>query len=227
MRSLPKLVCSAAGAAALFAAGAQAQGAQAPLAAPAAAKATVPTPPMFTAPEYVMGSPKAKVTLVEYASASCPHCARFDINEFPQLKKKYIDTGKVRYVFREFITPPEQLAGAGFLLARCGGEKTYWNILEQVFRAQEQIYKTGDMKASLLPIAHSVGLSDAQVDACVTDKAAVDALNDRMDKAINKDKINSTPTFIINGKIFHGDPKREVDVAMLSAALDPAIAGAH
>lgn len=224
MRSFAKLACSAAGAAALFAATAQA--AQAP-AAPAPAKASVPTPPMFTGAEYVMGSPKAKVTLVEYASASCPHCARFDINEFPQLKKKYIDTGKVRYVFREFITPPEQLAGAGFLLARCGGEKNYWNILEQVFRAQEQIYKTGDMKASLLPIAHSVGLSDAQVDACVTDKAAVDGLNNRMDAAINKDKINSTPTFIINGKTFHGDATKEVDVAMLSAALDPVIAAAR
>jgi len=224
MRSFAKLACSAVGAAALFAAAAQA--AQAP-AAPAVARATTPAPPMFTAPEYVMGSPKAKVTLVEYASASCPHCARFDINEFPQLKKTYIDTGKVRYVFREFITPPEQLAGAGFLLARCAGEKNYWNVLEQVFRAQEQIYKTGDMKASLLPIAHSVGLSDAQVDACVTDKAAVGALNDRMDTAINKDKIESTPTFIINGKLFHGDPKKEVDVAMLSAALDPVIAAAH
>jgi protein-disulfide isomerase len=228
MRSFAQLACSAAGAAALFAAThALAAQAPTPAAAAPAAKATVPTPPMFTAPEYVMGSPKAKVTLVEYASASCPHCARFDINEFPQLKKKYIDTGKVRYIFREFITPPEQLAGAGFLIARCGGEKNYWNILEQVFRAQEQIYKTGDMKASLLPIAHSVGLSDAQVDACVTDKAAVDALNDRMDNAINKEKINSTPTFIIDGKVFHGDPAKEVDVAMLSAALDPAIAAAR
>jgi protein-disulfide isomerase len=227
MRSFAKLVCGMAGAGALLAA-AHAQAAQAPaMAAPAGKAAITPTPPMFTAPEYVMGSPRAKVTLVEYASASCPHCARFDINQFPQLKKTYIDTGKVRYVFREFITPPEQLAGAGFLLARCAGEKNYWNVLEQVFRAQEQIYKTGDMKSSLLPIAHSVGLSDAQVDACVTDKAAVAGLNDRMDTAINKEKIDSTPTFIINGKIFHGDPKREVDVAMLSAALDPAIAAAH
>ncbi|MHB8285409.1 MAG: DsbA family protein, partial [Caulobacteraceae bacterium] len=99
--------------------------------------------------------------------------------------------------------------------------------LEQVFRAQEQIYKTGDMKSSLLPIAHSVGLSDAQVDACVTDKAAVDGLNTRMDTAINKDKINSTPTFLINGKVFHGDPQKEMDVAMLSTGLDPAIAAAR
>jgi protein-disulfide isomerase len=100
-------------------------------------------------------------------------------------------------------------------------------VLEQVFRAQEQIYKTGDMKTSLLAIAHSVGLSDAQVDACVTDKAAVDALNERMDTAINKDKIDSTPTFIINGKVFHGDPKTEIDVAELRTALDPAIAAAR
>jgi protein-disulfide isomerase len=223
MRSLTKFVCGVVGAGALLAAAAQA----APAPTPAAKAATAPTPQMFSAPEYVMGNPKAKVTLVEYASASCPHCARFDINQFPLLKKTYIDTGKVRFVFREFITPPEQLAGAGFLLARCAGEKNYWNVLEQVFRAQEQIYKTGDMKTSLLAIAHSVGLSDAQVDACVTDKAAVDALNERMDTAINKDKIESTPTFIINGKVFHGDPKKEVDVAELSAALDPAIAAAR
>jgi protein-disulfide isomerase len=227
MRSLAKLVCGVVGAGALVAT-ISAQAAQSLAAAPPAGKtATVPTPPMFSAPEYVMGNPKAKVTLVEYASASCPHCARFDIQQFPLLKKTYIDTGKVRYVFREFITPPEQLAGAGFLLARCAGEKNYWNVLEQVFRAQEQIYKTRDIKTSLLSIAHSVGLSDAQVDACVTDKAAVDALNDRMDTAINKEKIDSTPTFLINGKVFHGDPVKEIDVAELSTALDPAIAAAH
>ncbi len=168
-----------------------------------------------------MGDPRAKVTVVEYASASCPHCARFDINQFPAFKAKYIDTGKVRYVFREFVTPPEQLAAAGFLLARCAGERHYWTVVEAVFHAQEEIYRTQDLKTPLLRIAHTVGLSDAQVDACLTDKPALDALNARVSDAVNKDHVNSTPTFVINGVVFHGDEHVEVNVAELSAAIDP------
>jgi protein-disulfide isomerase len=199
------------------AAAAQAQGAAAP--ASAEAPPTNPNPPMWEGPEYVMGNPKAKVTLVEYASASCPHCARFDVLEFPGLKAKYIDTGKVRYVFREFLTPPEQLAAIGFLLARCAGEAKYWDALDQFFHAQTEIYTTHQVEGVVMRIAKTVNLTEPQVEACIDSKPALDALNDRMKAALNA-KINSTPTFLINGVEFHGPPGKETDLADLSAALD-------
>jgi len=174
----------------------------------------------------MMGAPKAKVTLVEYASASCPHCARFDVQEFPALKAKYIDTGKVRYVFREFLTPSEQLAAFGFLLARCGGEANYWSAIDQFFHDQTEIIGTGDLKDVVLRIAKSVGLTEPQVEACIDSKPALDALNNRFQTALNA-KINSTPTFLINGVEFHGPPGKEVDVADLSAAIDPLLAPVH
>ena len=183
----------------------------------------VAPPPMFVAPEYVMGKPRAKVTVIEYASASCPHCARFDISVFPALKAKYIDTGKVRYVFREFLTPPEQLAAAGFLLARCAGEARYWTVVEAVFHAQAEIYQTRDIKGPFDRIAASVGLTPAQTDACLSSKPAIDALNARVDDAVNKQKIDSTPTFIVGeAKPISG----EVDLATLSIAIDAQLAHA-
>ncbi len=185
-----------------------------------------PNPPMWAGPEYVMGNPKAKVTLVEYASASCPHCARFDVLEFPALKAKYIDTGKVRYVFREFLTPPEQLAAIGFLLARCAGEAKYWTTLDQFFHDQTEIYTTRQIQGVVMRIAKSVDLTEPQVEACVESKPALDALNARMQTALAA-KINSTPTFLINGVEFHEPVGKEPDVADLSAALDPLLAPVH
>ena len=177
-------------------------------------------PRMFEAPEYVMGNPNAGVTVVEYASASCPHCARFDINVVPAFKAKYIDTGQVRYVFREFLTPPAELAAAGFLLARCAGREKYWTVVEDVFHAQAEVYAKSDIKGPFDRIAHSVGLTDPQVEACLNSKPALDALNKRVDEAVNRAKIDGTPTFLVNGvKVFSG----EVDLAKLSTAIDPLV----
>jgi len=222
MHRVHHLLASAVAIATLLTAGvpaaAQAQGAAPP---------TNPNPPMWEGPEYVMGNPKAPVTLVEYASASCPHCARFDVLQFPGLKAKYIDTGKVRYVFREFLTPPEQLAAIGFLLARCAGEAKYWDALDQFFHDQTEIYTTHQVEGVVMRIAKTVDLTEPQVDACIDSKPALDALNERMQTALNA-KINSTPTFLINGVEFHGPPGKETDLADLSAALDPLLApGRH
>ncbi len=127
-----------------------------------------------------MGDPQARVTVIEYGSASCPHCARFNNEVFPAFKAKYVDTGKVRYVFREFLTEPVQLAAAGFLLARCGGPDKYFSILDGVFHAQDEIYKTQEATGPLMRVAHEAGLTDAQADACLQDQAAIDALNARV-----------------------------------------------
>lgn len=164
-----------------------------------------------------LGDPKAKVRVVEYASASCPHCARFDVEVFPAFKKKYIDTGRVHYTLKEFLTPPQDVAAFGFLMARCGGRAKYFTILDQVFRSQAE-WDQGDVRASLLKVAKANGLSPEQVQGCISDKGALDALNARFQAALDKDGVRSTPTFDINGKRIEG----ETDLATLDAAISEA-----
>jgi protein-disulfide isomerase len=178
--------------------------------------------PAVTADEMSLGNPQAKVTVVEYASAGCPFCARFTNEEFPAFKAKYIDTGKVHYVFREMLVgggPEIALGAAGFLTARCAGKDKYFSVLEQIFHDQEQIYRSGDIKAGLLPIAKANGLSEKQFETCVSDETALNALNARSEKA-GQDGIGSTPTFVINGKkAFEGVPTPEqLDAAVQAAA---------
>ena len=100
-----------------------------------------------------MGDPKAPVKMVEYASASCTHCATFNNEVFPAFKAKYIDTGKVHYTLKEFLTPPNELAAAGFLTARCAGKDKYFTVLDAIFRGQQEIFQTGDMRGVLLRVA--------------------------------------------------------------------------
>jgi protein-disulfide isomerase len=167
-----------------------------------------------------LGNPKAKVQVVEYASASCPHCARFDTEVFPAFKRKYIDTGRVHYTLKEFLTEPAEVAAAGFLTARCGGKAKYFTILDQVFRSQSQ-WRAGDIGQIITKVGEANGLTETQVDSCLTDQAALDALNARILAAEDKDRINSTPTFVINGTRIEG----ETTLAALDAAIAKASGG--
>jgi len=162
-----------------------------------------------------MGNADAKVVMNEYASASCPHCAAFNNAVLPEFKKKYIDTGKVKYVFHEFLTPPVQFAAAGFLLARCAGPGKYFNVLDAIYQDQANIYKSNDLRGGLLKIAQSSGMTEKQFTDCISDEKALNALNARVDKAANKDGVGSTPTFIINGTKYEG----EQTMAQLDAAV--------
>jgi protein-disulfide isomerase len=167
--------------------------------------------------DMALGNPNAKVTVIEYASASCPHCARFNNEIFPEFRKKYVDTGKVHYVFREFLTPPVEVAAAGFLLSRCAGKDKYFDVLDAIYRGQEQMFTSGDYRGTLLRIAQSFGMSEDQFTKCITDEKALKALNERVQSAMDKDKIQATPTFVINGKKFEG----EQSMAQLDAAIQP------
>ncbi|HEY3697653.1 DsbA family protein [Phenylobacterium sp.] len=169
--------------------------------------------------DMTMGDPAAKVKMVEYASATCPHCARFNNDVFPQFKKKYIDTGKVHYTFREFLTPPNQVAAAAFLMARCAGKDKYFPAVDAVFHNQQEMAQTQDYRGVLLRIAQSMGMTEQAFDACVSDEAALKALNDRVEKAVRDEKINATPTFELNGK-----KVKEGEITM--AELDAAVAEA-
>jgi protein-disulfide isomerase len=168
-----------------------------------------------------MGNPKAKVTVIEYASASCPHCAHFNNEVFPAFKAKYIDTGRVNYVFREFLTPPQEVAAASFLIARCAGRDKYFSVLDTIFRGQAQMYQSGDIKGALLRAAQGAGMNEAEFDACLTNEAAGDALSARVTRYAKEQGINSTPTFVINGK------KMDPNTPATLANLDTAIAAAH
>lgn len=150
--------------------------------------------------DMTLGDPEAPVKMVEYASASCVHCAAFNNDVFPAFKAKYIDTGKVHYTLKEFLTPPNELAAAAFLTARCAGKDRYFTVLDAVFRSQQEIFQTGDMRGVLLRVAQSAGLTEAQFNTCITDEAALKALNARVERAVRQDKITGTPAFFMNGK---------------------------
>jgi protein-disulfide isomerase len=157
--------------------------------------------------------------VIEYLSNTCSHCAHFDATVWPQAKAKYVDTGKVKWVIREFLTPPEAISAAGFVLARCAGEARYFSVIEQIFKAQPEMFKTQAFRSTFLKIAKDAGLSEAQFEACLSDDAAYEALYARVKKAIDVDKIDGTPTVLINGKqVFNSVPTfAELDTALIAA----------
>jgi protein-disulfide isomerase len=187
-----------------------------------AALALLAAGPAAAAPtgDHELGNPKAPVTVVEYASASCPHCARFNNDVFPAFKKKYIDTGKVHYVLREVLTEPSEVAAAGFLLANCAGQGGYFATLDRFFHAQAEIYESGDAPKVLYAVGAQSGLPKAKVDACLTDKAALKALNDRTQVNAALNTQGFTPAFFIDGNPLPPST-HETDIADLDAAIQP------
>lgn len=174
----------------------------------------------YPSPEMTLGSAKAPVHVVEYLSVSCSHCADFNEQVFPSLKAKYIDTGRVRWTFRELLTPPQQVAAAGFLLARCAGPGKYFKVVDEVLRSQSR-WKSGNIKPIFVEIAQKNGLTEAQFEACLRDQKALDALEARVRYAVETDKVQSTPTFFVNGKRVesaHVPSLAEMEAAFAAAA---------
>ncbi|WP_372782975.1 DsbA family protein [Phenylobacterium sp.] len=177
-----------------------------------AAPATLPD-------DMTLGSPKAKIQVIEYASLSCPHCAHFNEAVFPALKAKYIDTGKVRYTLKEMLTEPATVAAAGFLMARCAGPGKYFKVVDEVFRSQPR-WQQGNIKPILQEIGAANGVDAAKFDACLQDAAAVKAVTDRAERASKQDGVDSTPTLFINGKRVETVPLTPADLdAVMAAAL--------
>lgn len=154
--------------------------------------------------DMVIGKADAKVTIIEYASLTCPHCATFHAEVLPALKTEYLDTGKAKLIYRDF--PLDNLAFAGAILARCGGPEKYFTFLNVLFAQQRQWATASDPKAALTQIARLGGVSAEQFDKCLADKALGDyILNSRLE-GNQKFNVNSTPTLIINGKTESGVP---------------------
>jgi protein-disulfide isomerase len=152
--------------------------------------------------EETLGDPKAPVTVIEYASMTCPHCAHFSMTTFPELKKRYIDTGKVYYIFREF--PLDELATAGSMLARCSGSENYFPLIETLFASQRD-WVMQKPRAPLLAIVKQTGMSEEAFDACLANQKMVQGIEKVRSDASEKFGVQSTPTFFINGKMVSGD----------------------
>ena len=150
--------------------------------------------------EMALGDPKAPVTIIEYASMTCPHCATFHKTTYPALKTKYIDTGKVRFIFREF--PLDQLALAAFLLARCAGPDKYFPIIDTLFQMQKE-WVIQKPLGPLLAIAKQAGMSEQAFNECLQDKKLIDGIEEVRQQAM-KLNVQSTPSFFVNGKPLRG-----------------------
>jgi protein-disulfide isomerase len=164
--------------------------------------------------DIMIGSDKALVTVIEYASMTCPHCAHFSETTFPELQKRYIDTGKVRFTLRAF--PLDALSAAGFMLARCGGKDKYMPMVETLFAKQpEWIVK--EPLPPLKEIAKQFGMGESEFNECLANQKLLDGIQAVRDHAAQKLGVNSTPTFFVNGKKLVGD----VSIDQMAKEIDP------
>lgn len=152
--------------------------------------------------EQTMGDPKAPITVIEYASLSCGFCAQFHAVGFKTLKEKYIDTGKVFYMLREF--PGDPRAAAGFMLARCAGEGRFFPMVDLLFAQQEAWVRSPRPVEALLGFARQAGFSQERFETCLRDQAVYDGVRSVRERGEKLFGVDSTPTFFINGKKYTG-----------------------
>ncbi len=164
--------------------------------------------------DVAIGAADAPVTIIEYASLTCVHCGNFHNGAYKALKEKYIDTGKVRFIFREF--PLDNFATAGFVLARCGDDSRYFPIIDAFFANQKDMFGAQDPLAWLTAFARQVGFSQQEMEACLENQELIDGVSAVRQRASQQFGVESTPTFFINGQIRRG--------AMTEEELDEALA---
>ncbi len=170
-------------------------------------------------PEKALGDPNAKVTIVEYASMTCGHCAAFHEKTYPQLKADYIDTGKVYFVLREF--PLDPLAAAGFMLARNAMGDKYFDVVDLLFEKQRDWAYSDDPVTALRTLAKQFGYTDATFEQTLSDQALLDKINQVRARGSDEFGVNSTPTFFINGQRHRG----AMSLEELAKVVDPMLAG--
>lgn len=168
-------------------------------------------------PDMAIGSADAPVTIVEYASMTCPHCAHFHETTLPELKAKYIDAGKVRLILREFPFDPR--SEAGFMLARCSNDN-YFAMVDVLFKQQRNWAGVEDAKSALMQIAKLAGFSQESFEACLTDQKLLEDVRAVRDRGGKDFGVDSTPTFFINGNKYPG----AMTIAEMSAIIDPLLA---
>ena len=166
--------------------------------------------------ERVLGKADAPVVMIEYASATCPHCAEFHVDVLPEIKKKYVDTGKVKLIFREF--PLDDRAMAVFMLARCLPEDEYFQTVDSLFRQQKE-WTGSNPKAPLLKIMQDAGMTEAEFDACLKRRDLAQDIFDTRKTASEQFGVKGTPTFFINGTLIDGHKDASAVTTAIEAAL--------
>jgi len=182
---------------------------------PAMAEAAAPN-----VADIIIGNPDAKVTMIEYGSYSCPACANFHKTVFKDLKKDYIDTGKIRFIYREMYLNRPALWAA--MVVRCGGEMRYFGLQDMIYTQQDQWYTPndpGNMVAELSRIGKLAGIEPATLEACLQDGAMAKAMVEKSEAEATADDVTATPTLFINGKKYSG-----MSYADLKDIIDPLLA---
>jgi len=182
-------------------------------AAPAPDKAAILT---VQPDDHVEGDPNAPITLIEYASFTCPHCAHFNTVELPEIKKKWIDTGKVKLVYRDF--PLDETAARAAELAQCAGNDKYFAVVDMIFRGQLNWATASDPIAELSKSFRIAGMGDKEVQACLANQKVADGVIASY-RGGEQAGVDSTPTLFINGEQFKGARSLEE----LDAAFDKAL----
>ncbi len=170
--------------------------------------------------ERILGNSDAKVTMIEYASMTCPHCANFHTKTFPAIKKEYIVTGKIKFIYRDF--PLDQFALAAAMMARCSAKERYFGVVDVIFRTQREWGRNPNPRKALEQIGKIVGVSESTYEACVTDKVVHDGMIKMRNDAVEKYKVRTTPTFVVNEKKINGG----LPLEELRKVLDAAVAKA-
>ena len=153
--------------------------------------------------EHVMGAEDAPVTIVEYASFTCPHCARFANEVFPEVKKELIDTGKVKWIYRDY--PLDGVAVRASAVAQCSGDDRYFGVLELLFKSQLTWARRNDPIEGIKQVARFAGMDGETVDKCLADEELINGIVGSRLEAEQKYNVNATPTFLIDGKTYSGE----------------------
>jgi protein-disulfide isomerase len=188
---------------------------------PAAAEINAPEAALA---ERVLGRADAPVSILEYASLTCPHCAAFHRDTLPALKTAYIDTGKARLIYRDF--PLDRLALVAAMLARCAPGQRYFGFIEVLFRLQDQWSRAADPRAALMRIARTGGLSESDFDACLDQDSLVQGIRAAAEDASRRHNIRSTPTFVIGEQTISGAASLEDFKTVIDKALAQSGGGA-
>jgi protein-disulfide isomerase len=168
-------------------------------------------------PDHVLGSEAAPVTVIEYASPTCPHCAAFSNTVYPQFKTEYIDTGKVKFILRPFVR--NVLDAVVFMLAEAAGPEQYHSLIETYFKTQDQWGVSDKPRDAILAIAKQLGFTDASFDAALTNSDLFTKMETMRQQALDEFNLEGTPTFYVNGAQLTGDKTIED----LRAVIDPLI----
>ncbi|MBO6808169.1 DsbA family protein [Thalassospira sp.] len=168
--------------------------------------------------EHVMGDENAPVTMIEYASLTCPHCASFHNEVLPEIKEKLIDTGKLKLIYRDY--PLDGVALRAAAIAQCAGEDRYFGVLGMLFKSQMTWARSQDPVASIKEVVRFAGMTGDAVDACIADQELIDGIVGSRMTGEQEFNVSSTPSFILDGELIEGSREAELFIEKVEDLID-------